>query len=191
MHFIEGFMARKYADESHKAQAEEFIFELGAFVLAFERMCDVMRYNIMFMLREQGLKNQGMEQAIVGDKAAAELQVLMGALYCELPKQDKEDKKAIKGLLKTIKELTEQRNILLHSSWSLGNAAALSEFHAATVRYRAKQNTGADAELHGYSSAYVRELAGKAEQCQVLLQRLQSCIAQKGFKVETEFARSL
>ena len=53
-------MFSEYADDEHQKQAEEFIMELGRFVLSFERVCDAMRYIIMFMLRDQGLSNQRM-----------------------------------------------------------------------------------------------------------------------------------
>lgn len=183
-------MPSEYADDVHREQAEEFIMELGRFVLAFERVCDAMRHIIMFMLRSQGLNNQRMEQVIVGDKASAELQVMLGALYCELPGQDEADKGCVKQLLKGIKEVAEERNILLHCSWSLGSKAAASdeELYAATVRYRAKQNTGSGTEVLGFSASYIRELSSELKRIQVLLQRLQYCVTQKGFKVSTEFA---
>jgi hypothetical protein len=184
-------MHREFADEKHQSQAEEFTMELGKFVLAFEHVCDAIRYLIMFLLRSQGLKNQGIEQVIVGDKAAAELQLLLGALYFELPEQDEADRKCVKNLLKDFKTITETRNILLHSSWNLGNGPADQELYAATIRFRAKQNSGAGAELHGYSASYIRDLSNQLKRIQVLLQRLQYCITQKGFKVSSEFAKPL
>jgi hypothetical protein len=183
--------SKKYANEKHQQQAEEFIMELGKFVLAFERVCDVMRFLIMFMLRSQGLKNQGMEQVIVGDKASADLQVLLGAIYCELPDQDEKDRKCVKDVLKEFKEITEKRNVLLHSSWNVGNKAADEELFAATVRFRAKQNQGSGTEVHGISAAEVRTLSNRLERVQVLLQRLQVCIVQSGFKVEAEFSKPM
>lgn len=186
-------MINEYADDTHREQAEEFIMELGKFVLAFERACDAMRYTIMFTLRSQGLKNQGMEQVLIGDKSSAELQVLLGALYCEIPGQDDQDKKHVKDLLKSIKEITEKRNILLHSSWNLGSkaAAADEELYAATVRFRAKQNLGSGAEVHGFSASYIRDLSLELKRIQVLLQRLQYCVTQTGFKFATEFTRPM
>lgn len=185
-------MFKEYADETHRAQAEEFIMELGKFVLAFERVCDVMRYIIMFMLRSQGLNNQGMEEVIIGDKTSAELQILLGSLFCELARQDKDDKKCVKNLLKAIKEIAEKRNILLHCSWNLGTKAAVdTELYAATIRYRAKQNTGSDAEVHGFSASYVRSLSDELKRIQVLLQRLQYCVTQSRFKVSIEFAKQM
>lgn len=184
-------MIKEFADENHQSQAEEFIMELGKFVLAFERVCDAMRYLIMFSLRSQGLKNQGIEQVIVGDKAAAALQVLFGAIYCELPEQDELDRKCVKDLLNDFKEITEKRNILLHSSWNLGSGAADPELYAATIRYRAKQNSGSGAEVHGYSASYIRDLSNQLKRIQVLLQRLQYCVTQNEFKVSSEFAKPL
>lgn len=184
-------MIKEYADDTHKLQAEEFIFELGKFVLAFERICEAMRYNIMFMLRSQGLQNQGIEQVIIGDKAAAELQVLLGAIFCELPDRDEEDKRSVGSLLKSIKDITETRNLLLHNAWNLGTEAADSELIAATVRIRTKQNSGTKAEIHGYSASYLRQLIQEAKRIQVLLQRLQYCVVQSGLKVSSEFARMM
>ncbi len=184
-------MFKEYADDIHREQAEEFIMELGKFVLAFERVCDTMRYVIMFMLRSQGLHNQGMEQAIIGDKASYDLQLLLGVIYCELPDQDDDDKKAVRDLLKDIKEISEERNILLHCSWNLGTEAADKELYAATVRFRAKQNKGAEAEVRGVSAAYVRYLSNQLKKIQILLQRLQVCVTQKGFKVSTELSKSI
>ncbi|MCE1181403.1 MAG: hypothetical protein LWW81_03735 [Rhodocyclales bacterium] len=184
-------MFKEFADDKHKSQAEEFIMELGKFVLQFERVCDAMRFLIMFSLRSQGLKNPGIEQVIVGDKAAAELQILLGAIYCELPEHDESDRNCVKSLLKDFKEITEKRNILLHSSWNLGNKASDQELYAATVRFRAKQNKGSGTEVHGYTASYIRDLSNQLKRVQVLLQRLQYCITQKGFKFSSEFEKPL
>jgi hypothetical protein len=183
-------MYKKFADDKHQIQAEEFIMELGKFVLAFERVCDGMRHIIMFSLRSQGLNNQGVEEVIVGDKAAAELQTLLGAIYCELPNQDESDRKCVKDLLKDFQGITEKRNVLLHSSWNFGSGSADQSLYAATVRFRAKQNSGSGTEVHAYSASYIRDLSKQLERVQVLLGRLQYCITQK-FKVSSEFAKSL
>jgi hypothetical protein len=184
-------MIKKYANDKHQQQAEEFIFAVGNFVIEFERVCDTIRYIIMFALRSQGLNNQGMEQIIIGDKSSAELQLLLGALFCELPNQDSEDENEVKNLLKDIKKLTEKRNILLHSNWNLGSEASQDEFYAATVRCRTKQTKGASTEVHGFSASYIDRLSSEARRIQVLLQRLQYCICQTGFKVATELRKTV
>jgi hypothetical protein len=180
---------KKYADDKHQKQAEQFIFAVGNFVIEFERVCDTIRYIIMFALRSQGLKNQGMEQVIIGDKASAELQLLLGALFCELPSQDSDDEKEVRKLLKDIKDLTTVRNVLLHSNWNLGTKACPDELIAATVRYRTKQTKGSSAEVQGFSASYVDKLSSEARRIQILLQRLEYCICQSGFKVATELKK--
>ena len=60
-------MFKEFADDKHKEQAEEFIFSVGRFVIAFERVCDAMRVNVRLILRRQGLNNQGMQNVIIGD----------------------------------------------------------------------------------------------------------------------------
>jgi hypothetical protein len=132
-----------------------------------------------------------MEEVIIGDKAAAELRELMGAIYCELPNQDEADKEAVRKLLKSILTLTEKRNILLHSNWQLGSKAAEGEFYASALRFRKKQNKGAVPELYGHSSEYVHSLSEEARRIQIYLSRLQYCICQKGFKVSKEFSKIL
>lgn len=184
-------MFTEFVNDKHQVQVDEFISELGRFVLAFEKVCDVMRYLVMFMLRSQGLKNQGIEQIIVGDKAAAELQVLLGAIFCQIAKHDEADKRCVKDLLTKFKGIVEKRNVLLHSSWNLGAEPADEELYAATVRFRAKQNGGSSAEVHGYSASYIRDLSGQLKHIQVLLQRLQYCVMQNGFKVSTELEKPI
>ena len=183
-------MFKHYADERHEKQAEEFITSLGKFVIAFERVCEQMRIDIICIFMREGLKNQGLAHVIVGDKTISDLQEILGALYNELRDQDDEDRKMFKGLLKNISKLAHQRNILLHSSWNFGSEAAQSELYPTTVRFRSKQNKGADLEVHGYSASGVNHLIDEATNIQVYLQRLQNCLMKKGLKVEKEFKKS-
>jgi hypothetical protein len=145
----------------------------------------------MFSLRSQGLKNQGIEQVIVGGKASAELQMLLGAVYSELPGHDELDKKCVQQLLKDIKDITEKRNILLHSSWNLGNHAIDPEFYAVAIKYKPQQKSGSGIKVHEYSALELRNLSNELKRIQVLLQRLQYCITQVGFKVSSEFSKQI
>lgn len=45
-----------------------------------------------------------------------------------------------------------------------------------------QQNQGSGTEVHGISAAGVRTLSNRLERVQVLLQRLQFCVVQSGFK---------
>jgi len=180
-------MFKKYENKKHKDQANEFLHELGEFVLSFERVCESMRFAIILMLRSQGLNNENMAHVIVGDKSSADLQMLVGAFYMEMPNQDDEDKKAVKKLLKRIKDTTEKRNIILHNSWDLGHIASWgTEIMAVATRYRTKQNSGAIIEPHGINPSYLRELSIDLTEIQILMQRFITCIVQPQLKVTEE-----
>jgi len=182
----------EFADDNHREQAEEILLELGRFAVAFERVCEGMRHVILFIFQSERLKHQGLSQVVIGDKASAELQVLLGALFAELRNRiDNSDIEVVQALLKEIKELTEQRNTVIHSAWRFGGNAAFAGLYATSIRPRTKQNKGAVAEIQGVSAQYLRGLIARSTKIQVKLQRLQYCIIQNGFKVSTELARLL
>jgi hypothetical protein len=182
----------EFADDQHQAQAEEFMLEFGRFGIAFERVCEGMRSAIIDIFHSEGLKHQGLSQVVIGDKASAELQVLLGALFTELrARTDEDDQKAVRELLKEVKELTEARNTVIHSAWQFGRNAAFAEMYATSVRPRTKQTKGAVPELHGVSANYLRQLTDRCKQLQIQLRRVQYSVAQSGFKVATELAKPL
>jgi hypothetical protein len=182
----------EFADDEHRAQAEEFLLELGRFAVAFERVCEGMREAILAIFLSEGLKHQGLAQVVVGDKTSAELQVLLGALFSELrARTDEEDRKAVHFLITEVMDLTEHRNRVVHSAWRFGNNAAFAELYATAIRPRAKLKRGAVPEIHGISAQYLRELVAKATAIQVKLQRLNRCVLQPGFKVAAELAKPL
>lgn len=94
-------------------------------------------------------------------------------------------------MLKEVKELTEERNVVVHSAWRFGNNAAYAELYATTVRPRTKQNRGAVPELQGISAAYLRQLTRRSNEVQVKLQRLHQCILRSGLKVAAHLAEPL
>ena len=184
--------ASEFADDKHCAQAEEFLLELGRFAVAFERVCEAMRHAILLIFQSEGLNHQGLAQVVIGDKASAELQVLLGALFTELRgRNDEADFKAVQRLLKEVKDLTENRNIAIHSAWRFGNNASYAEMYAATIRPRTRQNKGAVPIIQGMSAQYLRHLTEQATGLQVKLQRLQHCISQRGLKVAKELSKPL
>ena len=69
----------EFADHKHRAQAEELLLELGRFAVAFERVCEGMRHAVLCIFESEGLLHQRLAQVVIGDKASAELQVLLGA----------------------------------------------------------------------------------------------------------------
>lgn len=182
----------EFSSDEHRAQADELLLELGRFAVAFERMCEAMRHVILFIFQSEGLKHQGLAQVVIGDKTSVDLQVLLGALFAELrARTDEADQKAVQALLKEVKEHTEARNVVIHSAWRFGNNAGFAELYATTIRPRAKQKSGAVAEIHGLSAQYLRQLIKQASALQVKLQRLQYAVLQKGFKVSEELAKPL
>ena len=182
----------EFSDDEHRVQAEELLLELGRFAVAFERVCEGMRNVVLFIFQSEGLKHEGLAQVIIGDKASAELQVLLGALVSELrSRMDKADLKTVRELLKEAKDLTEDRNRVIHSAWRFGKNADYAELYATSIRPRTKQNTGAVPEIHGIPASHLRQLIEHSSVLQVKLQRLQYCIVQSGFKVSVELARAV
>lgn len=182
----------EFRNDAHRAQAEELLLELGSFIVAFERVCECMRSTIIQIFHSEGLQHQGLSQVIVGDKASAELQILLGALFSELSTTtDTADQQAVHDLLAEIKKLTGVRNRVAHSAWRFGNNAAMGELYATSNRPRTKQKMGAVSELQGISAQYLRSLTKSASAIQVKLQRLNYCLLQKGFKVSVELTKPL
>mgnify|MGYP001160699638 FL=1 len=185
-------MYSEFANDEHRAQAEELLLALGRFAVAFERVCEGMRHAIMLAFQSEGLQHQGLAQVVIGDKTSAELQVLLGALVGELrARTDEADQKAVHALLKEVKELTEARNVVIHSAWSFGQNAAFAELYATAIRPRTKQNRGAVPEIHGMSAQYLRQLTETSNALQIRLQRLQNCIIRDDLKVATELSRAV
>ncbi|MBL8053609.1 MAG: hypothetical protein JNK03_09570 [Nitrospira sp.] len=185
-------MYSEFANDEHRAQGEELLLELGRFAVAFERVCEGMRHAIMLVFQSEGLQHQGLARVVIGDKTSGELQVLLGALVSELrTRTDDADQEAIHALLKEVNKLTEARNVVIHSAWSLGQNAAVAELYATAIRPRTKQNKGAVPEIHGMSAQYLRQLTETSNALQIRLQRLQNCIIQNDLKVATELSRAL
>jgi hypothetical protein len=182
-------MYSEYKNDQHRQQAEEILLVFGRFTVQFERVCEAMRNAIMFLLRSHGLQNSGMEQVIIGDTGSAQLQTLLGALCNYMSSWDDADRLAIKKMLKNVKEITEKRNVVVHSAWSFGNSESESELLAVAIRQRTKQNEGAVPEVWGVSASYLETQINLMKESQVLLQRLHYCINQKEFKVSSELSK--
>lgn len=182
----------EFADDEHRAQAEELLLELGRFGVAFERMCEGMRKTIVAAYMSEGLEHQGLAHVVIGDKASAELQVLVGAVYAELrARLDDDDQKAVQNLLKDVKEITEERNVVVHTAWRFGGSAAFAELYANAIRPRTKQKSGAVPEIHGISAEYLRSLTVRANTLEVLLKRLHDATIRVDLKIAVELRRPL
>jgi hypothetical protein len=189
---VRGKHFSEFADDKHEEQATEILRELGRFVVSFERLCEAMRHTVLWIFQSEGLKNQGLSQVIIGDKGSAELQVLVGALFSELQLRfGGDDQKAVKLLLKDVMALTEKRNIVIHSAWRFGTESDEAELNATAIRPRTKQVEGAVHETKIMSAQYLREQINESIRLQVIVQRLQNCIVQKGLKLSVELGKPL
>lgn len=180
----------EFADDKHRAQAESLLLELGRFDVAFERMCESMRNAIVAAYMSEGLQHQGLANVVVGDKASAELQVTLGAVYAELrARLDDKDQKAVQTLLKQVKEITEERNVVVHTAWRFGKSAAFAVLYANAIRPRTKQKHGAVPEVHGISADYLESLTRRANTLEILFDRLFDAAIRTDLKVSTELGR--
>ena len=87
--------------------------------------------------------------------------------------------------------MAEGRNKLVHGNWDLGSEGAEDDFSVASLAFRRRRKKGALVDVLSSSTADVKNSIQEAKKAQVLLQRLQYCICQTGFKVATEFAKPL
>lgn len=180
------------ADQKHQDQIDQLMLSLGKFVVEFERVCAAVRNLVLFTFHREGLKNQALAQVVIGDKAAAELRTIFGALFEELRDQDKEDKKVVQSLLSRFDKLSSLRNSLLHSEWYLGvgNEAENKELEALTVKFCSKQTKGAECRQRFITPTLIDKYALEARKQLVLLNRLSISIVQKGFKVSVHLDNS-
>jgi hypothetical protein len=183
----------EYESPEHEEKATALLAELGRFIVAFERVCVGMRGCIYAAFHKEGLRNQGLSQVIVNGQAAAALRTLLGAIFAELKDQDEDDKACVKSLLKEIEALAARRNSLMHAEWHLNYdyEGATDEFYALAHKPSTSQRNGACDECIDVNKDSLTASIEDAKRAQVLLRRLCYCLAQKGFKVSTEFARSM
>jgi hypothetical protein len=170
------------ADEKHEEQIDELMKSLGKFVVEFERVCATVRHLIIFTFQREGLKNQSLSQVVVGNKAAAELRFLFGALYSELRDQDDDDRKIVNSLLNRFDKLSTKRNILLHSEWFLGDEAGEDELAALIAKYKAKQKSGTEFKIEEMTPTIIDKYAYEARKQLVLFRRLTTSLLQSGYK---------
>jgi len=169
-------------DIKHETQLNELMSSLGKFIVEFERVCSAFQFLIILCFEREGLKNQGLAQVTVGDKAAAEIRTLFGALYQELPDQDKDDHESVKSLLMRFDKLTTFRNNIVHAEWHLGTETEDDEINALLTKFKAKQNKGAEYRQLPVTKSLIDTFAMEARKQKVLASRLQTALFQKGYK---------
>ena len=183
----------EYSDEDHAANTVAVFAALGNFVVAFERVCVAMRQCIFISFRREGLTNQALSQLVVYGTAAAGLRETLGKVYVELRDQDEEDKASVKNLLARVERLAEKRNTLLHAEWytNYNYEGATEEFTALALKHGASQKDGAYSIHISVTEMSVKGHIREATEIQVLLNRLATCLNQRGYKVSEHLALPL
>ena|GEM_PF-3174603 len=133
----------QYDSEEHRERADAVLTRLGKFVVAFERISAGMRSCICCAFTREGLKNQGLCQALINGKAAAGVREALGSIFTELRDQDEADRACVKNLLGRIASLAEKRNTLLHAEWHLNYdyEGATDDFLAFAMKLGSSQST--------------------------------------------------
>jgi hypothetical protein len=181
----------EFATDKQEEQGLEFRQQLGSFVIAFERMCEAMQVVIVTVLKVQGLTNDSMAHVLVGDLTSSPLQKLLGGVYSHLDGQSEQDRCAVKDLLKEIASITERRNEVLHSVWRFPTSVFEDDIEPVGSKMHVSGKNGADLKHFQYSAADLETFVNDAERCQVKLNRLQRCVANKDASVSKEFSRMM
>ncbi|MBA2409039.1 MAG: hypothetical protein H0V62_04425 [Gammaproteobacteria bacterium] len=183
----------QYDSEEHRERADAVLTRLGKFVVAFERISAGMRSCICCAFTREGLKNQGLCQALINGKAAAGVREALGSIFTELRDQDEADRACVKNLLGRIASLAEKRNTLLHAEWHLNYdyEGATDDFLAFAMKLGSSQKHGAYFEGMDVNVIRLEELIREALEIQVLVDRLGTCLNQRGLKVSDMLSRPL
>jgi hypothetical protein len=169
-------------DEKHTDQIQELMSCLGKFIVEFERICAEIGHLIIFIFEREGLKNQSLAQVVIGNKAAADLRLLFGALYSELNDQDEDDRKSVHNLLNRFDKLSSVRNNLIHVYWSFGNQSGEQELDAITTKFKTKQKIGSQYIEKKVTASLINQYAFEARKQLVLFRRLGICLFQGNHK---------
>ena len=177
----------------HEAHAVPLFAALGRFVVTFERVCASLRGCIHLAFRSEGLDNQLLAQVVVNGKQAAALCEIFGALTAELRVLDADDRTAIAGVLKRVRDLTTIRNNLLHAEWhtNFDYEGATEEFIPLALRHGSDQSKGAYSKALDVTEASLLEHVHEARELLVLLSRVGTCLGQPTHKVSVLLSRPL
>ena len=172
-------------------QTSELYANIGEFVVKFEHVCNAMRTAITFMLHNQGLKNQQVTSILLAGYTAESLRTLFESLIGELIKTNDIEKKIIKNIFSRIKELTEKRNDVVHSTWYIGwGNEHTQDFSEAPGHKLHRNKKGVSLKIFRYKAEDFSKLAEKADKLSSLVMRLHGCI-NNGYSIEKNFKINL
>lgn len=114
----------------HRSQSDEIYAAIGRFSVKFEQLLEALRMGLIFTLHRQGLANQRVIRALLSRLTAAPLRETWGAVLTEsytARPDPAETEKVRRFLVRTLEEITLQRNTIIHSTWYVGWASPEDE----------------------------------------------------------------
>ena len=91
----------------------------GKIGVEYERMCQFLRFSIIFFLNENGLKNQGYSKIMLADLSAYQLISKYRAIYSIAHEKKPEYIKHLDPFFKAMLKINDERNFLIHGEWSI------------------------------------------------------------------------
>ncbi|MCM3903661.1 MAG: hypothetical protein ND866_18325 [Pyrinomonadaceae bacterium] len=172
-------MQEKERQEKYKAQTEELYAAIGRFAVKFEHVCHAMADTIFWCLHFDGLRKEGMANAVLAGLTADPLRKMFGAVLAEARENNEQDKKTIEGVLKRVQKLTESRNNVIHRTWFVGWASSQQEDFSSVSGWKF-ENTKKGSEFRPlkYSVAEFNELSAEADELTNAIGRIKGCLIQ-------------
>src|SRR5690606_21093552 len=91
----------------------------GKIGVEYERMCQFLRFSIIFFLSKNGLKNQGYSQIMLADLSAYQLISKYRAIYSMAHQKKPDYIEYLAPFFKALLTLNDERNFLIHGEWSI------------------------------------------------------------------------
>lgn len=170
-------MDEKERTETRDLQTHELYASIGKFIVEFEHICFEMQKAILWMLRDQGLKNQQVVDILLAGYTADPLRTLLESLIGELTTTNDKERKIIKNIFSRIQKITEKRNDVAHSTWFIGwGNATTQDFSEASGHKLHKNKQGEARKSFKYKAENFNDLITEAEKLSSLVMRLYLCI---------------
>ena len=166
-----------------KEQSEDQYRSIGKFAVKFEHVCEAIHSTMLFMLHNEGIKNQKVIQVLLANHTAEPLRVLFESLISVTQSLSQEESKIINSVLKRFQELTSKRNDIIHGTWYIGWAATTdTDFSTAIGLKHHRNKAGTTMKRFEFSTCDFDVLTQEAEALAAIIQRLGSCFT-VGFSI--------
>ncbi len=158
-------------------QTNDLYRAYGHFIVEFEQMCQSIRFCIIFIMDINGLKEQEFTQVLLADLTAAPLITKLRALISIIYKNDLAQIKHTEPLFKFCISINEQRNEIVHGTWSIGWASQeQKEFDIALGRKAKATKRGLEVKSYSYTAKIFDELTEQLKVSTKLIFGLLNCI---------------